>query len=163
MIGSVGPERGQSQRGQALVEFAITLPLIVVVVLGLIDLGRGVFAYNTLAQSARQANRTAMVDQDVSRVEAVAISNAVTLGLTSSNVDVCFKDPYTSEVDCSDPSAEPCANPLVIGCLAIVKAHMSFTPITPVISIFFSSVPLSSTSVEPIEYVCPYGIQMTCP
>jgi Flp pilus assembly protein TadG len=161
MIGKlVKPHRGA--RGQALVEFAITIPIIVVIVLGLLDLGRAVFAYNTLAQSARQASRTAMVDQDVSRVQAVAISTAVTLGLTSSNVRVCFKDAFTPAVDCSDPSLQPC-NPLRIGCLAIVDTQLAFTPITPVISVFWSSIPLSSTSIEPIEYLCPYGTQLTCP
>ena len=85
------------RNGQSLVEFAIVLPVIVLVVLGLFDLGRGVFAYNTLAQAARQANRLAMVDQNVDRVTTAAIASAPSLGLTSGGVDVCFKVADTTQ------------------------------------------------------------------
>jgi hypothetical protein len=40
---------------------------------------------------------------------------------------------------------------------------MSYTPITPVISIIWPSIPLTSTSVGHIDYVCPSGVQTTCP
>jgi Flp pilus assembly protein TadG len=49
--------RPRTQRGQSLVEFALILPVIVMIVFGLFDLGRGVFAFNTVAQAARQATR----------------------------------------------------------------------------------------------------------
>jgi Flp pilus assembly protein TadG len=151
-------------RGQSLVEFALVLPIIVVVLLGLLDLGRAVFSYNTLAQAARQANRTAMVDQDVDRVKAVAVASAATLGLGPSNVAVCYKTSETSERDCTSPSADNCPEATrVIGCLAIVTTSLSYVPMTPVISIFWSSISLTSTSVEPIEYVCPYETKVTCP
>ena len=42
-------------RGQTLVEFAMIMPIILVVILGLLDLGRAVFSYNTLSQAARRA------------------------------------------------------------------------------------------------------------
>ncbi len=67
------------------------MPIILVVVLGLLDLGRAVFSYNTLSQAARSGNRVAIVDQDISRVRTRAIQSAATLGLSTSNVDVCFK------------------------------------------------------------------------
>lgn len=155
--------RGGRTRGQALVEFAIVLPVIFLVVLGLFDLGRAVFAYNTLGQSARQANRTAIVDQDVSRVKTVALASAPTLGLSSSNVDVCFKTATTTRRDCSTTTDNCPSSSRVIGCLAIVRTHLSFQPFTPVISSIWSSIQLSSVSIGPIEYVCPYGTQTTCP
>lgn len=164
MIRSYRGTAAADQRGQALVEFAVILPIIVLVVLGLLDLGRGIFAVNTLAQAARQANRTAIVDQDVSRVKAVAIASAPTLGLSTGNVDVCFKQPTTAQTGCSSPAIDDCPQSTRdIGCLAIVRAHLNYTPLTPVISLFWSSLQLSSTSIGPIEYVCPYGTQTTCP
>jgi TadE-like protein len=54
--------RAQRSRGQSLVEFAFILPIFLVVVLGLIDGARLVFAYNTVAQAARDAARTAAVE-----------------------------------------------------------------------------------------------------
>jgi Flp pilus assembly protein TadG len=138
--------------------------VIVMVLLGLLDLGRAVFSYNTLAQAARQANRTAMVDQDVDRVKAVAVATAATLGLSSSNVDVCYKTSETAERNCSSPTTDNCPEASrVIGCLAIVTTSLSYVPMTPVISVFWSSISLTSTSVEPIEYVCPYATKVTCP
>jgi Flp pilus assembly protein TadG len=157
------PGRRNKSAGQALVEFAITLPIVVLIIVGLIDLGRGIYTYNTLAQAARQANRTAMVDQDVSSVVAVAASNAATLGLSSSNVDVCFKTATSTQTDCSDPTADACASPYSIGCLAIVRTHIGFSPITPIIGSIVGSIQLSSTSIEPIEYVCPTATHPTCP
>lgn len=151
-------------RGQALVEFALVMPVIVLVVLGVLDLGRAVFSYNTLAQAARQANRTAMVDQDVDRVKAIAIAAAPSLGLSPSNVSVCYKTSETAERDCSSPTTDNCPSASrTIGCLAIVTTSLSYVPMTPVISVFWSSIALTSTSVEPIEYVCPYGTKVTCP
>lgn len=163
MIGALWAGRARRRRGQSLVEFALTLPIIVLIIVGLIDLGRGVYAYNTLAQSARQANRTAMVDQDVSSVQAVAISSAATLGLSSSNVDVCFKTSTTAQRDCSNPATDRCASPYSIGCLAIVRTHVAFSPITPIIGSLIGTIQLSSTSIEPIEYVCPTTAHPTCP
>ncbi|MEP7159327.1 MAG: TadE/TadG family type IV pilus assembly protein [Chloroflexota bacterium] len=151
-------------RGQALVEFAIVLPVITLVVLGLFDLGRAVFTYNTLSQAARQANRTAIVDQDSDRVKAMAVAAAPTIGLSPSNVTVCFKTESSTQSNCSSPTTDNCpSSTRVIGCLAIVTASMSYTPITPVISVFWPSIPLTSTSVGYIDYVCPAGTQTTCP
>ena len=157
--------RGRTgSHGQTLVEFAIVLPAIVLVVLGLFDLGRGVFIYNTLAQAARQANRTAMVDQDVNRVQAMAMAAAPSLGLTAANVDVCFKTFDSSQTSCSSPTTDNCPQTTrVIGCQAIVTARLTYTPMTPVISSFWSSIALSSTSIEQIEYVCPYDLHPDCP
>lgn len=150
-------------RGQTLVEFAMVLPIVFIVLIATLDLGRAVFVYNTLAQSARYAARMAMVNQQVSDVQAAAISSAPTLGLTASNVDVCFKTAFSSQSDCSNPSIDNCPQSTrTIGCLAVVNTHVSYTPMTPVISTIFPSFPLSSTSVLSIEYVCPEGTLTEC-
>lgn len=151
-------------RGQALVEFAIVMPIIVLAVLGLVDLGRAVYSYNTLAQSARQAARTAIVNQNLTNVRNQAIASAPTLGLTAANVDVCFKTATSTQADCSNPATDNCPQSArVLGCLALVRTHMSYEPMTPVISMIWSSIPLSSTSVGTIEYVCPEGTATACP
>ena len=45
--------------GQSLVEFALILPIFLLVLLGLIDMGRAVYTNNTLSQAAREATRLA--------------------------------------------------------------------------------------------------------
>lgn len=47
--------------GQALVEFALAIPLLLLIVTGLFDLGRAVWQSNTLAYAAREGTRYAVV------------------------------------------------------------------------------------------------------
>jgi len=139
------------------------MPIILVVVLGVLDLGRAVFSYNTLSQASRSGNRHAIVDQNAARVRTKAIASAATLGLTSSNVDVCFKRADSGQTSCASSTDDCPEVSRTIGCLAIVRAHLTYAPMTPVLSIFMSTISLSSTSIEPIEYVCPEGTKTTCP
>lgn len=155
--------RDRGQRGQTLVEFAMVLPIAVMVILGLFDLGRAVYTYNALAQSARQGTRVAIVNQVVADVRTRAIESAPTLGLTSSNVDVCFKLTTSSQTNCASSTDNCPQADRTIGCLAFVRTHVDYTPMTPVISLIWSSIPISSTSVAAIEYVCPEGVASTCP
>jgi len=49
-------------RGQALVEFALVLPLLVLLLCGVLDGARLVYTYNTLSQAAREGARVAAVE-----------------------------------------------------------------------------------------------------
>ncbi len=49
------------QRGQALVEFSLVAIVFFMLVLGVIDVGRAVWNYNTLAQATREGTRYAIV------------------------------------------------------------------------------------------------------
>lgn len=149
-------------RGQGLVEFALTLPIILLLIFGAFDLGRAVLSYNTLAESARQANRMAIVDQDATRVRDVAIAYAPTVGLTAADVDVCFKTGATTQRDCSNMATDACS-PVQIGCLAIVTSRISYEPITPIINSIVPTIQLASTSIGPVEYVCPTPSKPNCP
>lgn len=51
--------RHRCQRSQALAEFALIAPVLLLVVFGIVDLGRAVFYYNTLAHAAREGAREA--------------------------------------------------------------------------------------------------------
>ncbi len=66
----------QLQKGQTLVEFALILPLLLLLLLGIAEFAIAVLAYNTLADSARQGARYGIVhynDVDVAdAIEAVA-------------------------------------------------------------------------------------------
>ena len=53
-------KRGSS-RGQALVEFALVLPIFAIMLFGIIDFGRYVFTANSLNNGAREAARFASV------------------------------------------------------------------------------------------------------
>ena len=51
----------QGERGQALVEFALLLPLMLLIITGLFDVARAVWQENTLAYAAREGTRYAIV------------------------------------------------------------------------------------------------------
>ncbi|HLE59087.1 MAG TPA: TadE family protein, partial [Candidatus Limnocylindria bacterium] len=55
----------RSRRGQTLVEFALILPIFLLVLVGIFDMGRAVYAYNTISNASRQAVRLGIVDQNV--------------------------------------------------------------------------------------------------
>src|SRR3989475_11133089 len=51
----------QGERGQALVEFALLLPLMLLIITGLFDVARAVWQENTLAYAPREGTRYAIV------------------------------------------------------------------------------------------------------
>ena len=53
--------RGEGERAQSLVEFALLLPLMLLIVTGLIDVARAVWEENTLAYAAREGSRWLIV------------------------------------------------------------------------------------------------------
>ncbi|MBI2862078.1 MAG: pilus assembly protein [Chloroflexi bacterium] len=55
---------GNKSKGQALVEFALVAPIVFLVIIGVIEMSRGVYLYNTLANVAREGARAGMVIQD---------------------------------------------------------------------------------------------------
>ena len=46
--------RRKSERGQALVEIALLLPMLAMIALGVVDLGRAYFAFTTVTNAARE-------------------------------------------------------------------------------------------------------------
>jgi hypothetical protein len=49
-------------RGQTLIEFALVLPIALLLILGFFDLGRAVFYYSSLTNAVREAARYAIVN-----------------------------------------------------------------------------------------------------
>lgn len=65
------------ERGSNLIEFALTLPLLLWIMFGVFDLGRAVFAQNVISNAAREGARYAIIypedtDGIVQRVETSA-------------------------------------------------------------------------------------------
>ena len=54
----------KSERGQSMVEMALILPILVLLMIGLFDLGRIVFTANALSDGARHGARHATTDPD---------------------------------------------------------------------------------------------------
>jgi Flp pilus assembly protein TadG len=67
--------RRTNQRGQALVEFALTLPVFLLLVFGVFDFGRAVWAYSMVSEAARAGARAGMIA--ASKAPAAAAYNTV--------------------------------------------------------------------------------------
>ena len=154
--------------GQALVEFALVFPVLVFVLFGIFDVGRAVYAYNTIANAAREGARIAAVNQlnpattDTTCIEnmpvenlaspnwsirACAASSAVSLGVQPSAVSVSYGPPPNTSLSCSPT--------LYVGCIASVTVSYTWNPVTPVISNLLGHIAMTSTSQIPIERVFP--------
>jgi Flp pilus assembly protein TadG len=140
-------------RGQALAEFAIVLPVFLLILLAVFDVGRAVFIYNGLTNSAREAARLAIVNQDKPSVAARAqdMSFGTTVTTTPANL-VRF---YRALPNSDDVTANPVCDPPAVGCMAVVKADTTWTAITPIIGNLIGPITLTARSELPVEFVCP--------
>jgi len=56
----MSPKRHKSQESQALIEFALVSPVLLLLIFGIIDIGRAVFYYDTINHAAREGARVAV-------------------------------------------------------------------------------------------------------
>jgi Flp pilus assembly protein TadG len=152
-------------RGQSLVEFALVIPIIILLIVGFFEIGRAVFAYNTISNAARQAVRVAIVNQlsgvtdcDASRpvedpfephwsLRGCAIAAGAALGITTSNVSVAYAPPPATTLTC--------APTLHVGCIAAVTVTYDYVVSAPFVSSLIGPITMSQTSEMPVERVFP--------
>ena len=77
------------ERGQATVEFALILPALLLLILGMLDFGRAVNYYNTLTELAAEGARSAAVNlnPDGTTVNGLSIQNQIKCQAVSRRVD----------------------------------------------------------------------------
>jgi Flp pilus assembly protein TadG len=130
--------RGGGDRGAAAVEFALVLPVLLLVIFGIIDFGRLLYAKITLAEAAREGARAAaLVSEDAGQQQVAA---SVT-GLDTA------AGPVTAEVTA-------CPVPREAGAQATVTVHYTFKLVTPLAALADiggsdGEINLSETSVMP--------------
>ncbi len=141
--------RRRTPAGQGLVEFALVLPILLLIVVAVFDLGMYVFAANDVANAARKGVRVAIVDQTSGAAADAAIQQATALGLTPGDVSVTFKSPDLSS---------GCA-PVKVNCIAEVTVSYEWEPVAKSVLllglIFPGPVTVSTTSRMPVERIYP--------
>ena len=140
-------------RGQALVEFALVIPIFLFMLVALFDVGRGVFSYNTLTNAAREGARMAIVNQDKATIIERAKAQTAIVELNDPSVSVGF---WQMADDGTPDYSDPC-DLVAVGCLAVVSFEATYRPITPIISnlIYGNGVTFKATSVLEVENSCP--------
>ena len=127
-------KKNTRSNGQSLAEFALTLPLLLLVIMGIFDLGRGIFYYSVINNAAREGARFGAVYCD-----SPGIKNAVrtrALGLVEdSDID--------DEIFSNDGIPER----------VVVTVTYEFNTVTPLIGKFFDdgSITLTGKARQLIE------------
>lgn len=122
----------KSQKGQSLVEFALIVPLILLLLFGMFDIGRVLFSAVALEHAAREGARVASVGK--TNADVIASINNATTGLDSSRVSVSI----STEARTSGEN---------------IEIHLSYpvSMINPLMRSFQSSFTISSKSVMRVE------------
>lgn len=156
--------RSQGRRdGQSLVEFALLIPIFLLLLIAIFDLGRAVFSYNSVTNAAREGARLAIVNQSVASIVLRATSQSAIAETAAPNVTVQFRKVLPS----ADYTTNPSCTTLALDCVAIVTFETTYSPITPFVSsiLFRNGVTLRATSIEQVEFVCPNTttVAASCP
>lgn len=132
-------------RGQALVEFALTVTIFLVLLMGIFDLGRAIYMYNGVAEAARE----------IARVTAVH-PGAVLGGSTETAAVVATQKGLIPNLGNPTFVCRNIDNTAVAGTCKrpdhAVKVTISavYTPATPVLS-FLGNITVSSSSSAKIQ------------
>jgi Flp pilus assembly protein TadG len=80
-----------SERGTALIEFTLILPLLLLLTVAAVDLGRAFFVKNVVEQAAREGVRlravTSVADSDLVRSRVMDVCKAGNVTLTGLSID----------------------------------------------------------------------------
>lgn len=155
--------RSGDEAGQALVEFALILPIFVFVLLGVLDLGRAVYAYATLNNTAREGARVAIVDQTVDHIRERAAQHAVALGVPEAAIDVEFVSAdgtgpctYLTDADTSNDA-------FAATCLVIVSVPYDYVATTPFLGNVVGTISMVGESTMRVETFCREPAVAGCP
>lgn len=111
----------KSRRGQSLLEFALILPVLVIVLVGIFDLGRAFFALITINNAAREGARYGTLNFD--ELDTTGILAATVLEAQGSGINIASSDVSIACPD--DGAAWPCNR----GTAVRVTVNYTFTPL----------------------------------
>jgi hypothetical protein len=141
----------RSYRGQALVETALLLPILLILLLGAIDFGRLFFGWTNLHQAVRIGANYAATHADMTADERLRYEELINgdIGELNCDLDTPIPNPtYTTSA--GTPVTDP-----ELGDFANVTLGCDFSPITPLGAIFFGDpIAMSASSTFPIRLGC---------
>lgn len=124
-------------QGQALVEFALILPVFFLLVAGMFDFGLGIYSDLTLVNAAREGARLGVIDPgNTSAIESRVRHLASNLDNSKLTVTIgCERASGGTFVNCTSPRWQP-------GDVTFVRADYEYTMFFPLL--FGTEIPLSS-------------------
>jgi len=149
--------------GQTLVEFALILPVLLVILLGVVDLGRAIYANNAIANAAREGGRTAIVNQTATEIRARAIAQATGLEIDGASTSCPPSGASGVCVEFKNAALTTACSPPNLTCVGVISVKYTFSPITPIIGRILGPLSLTSVTQQAIESLCTTGGSITCP
>lgn len=132
--------------GQALVEFAIAVTVFLVLLMSIVDLGRGIYLYNGVSEAAREIARTtsvhpgAVIGTSSQTAQVVQTQQSLVPGLSAPTIT------------CVDITGTPVTSNCVPGDWVQVKVTAPYAPVTPLLSIGgFGQFTMQSSSTVQIQ------------
>ena len=137
-------EQDPRQQGQALVEFAMILPVFFLLVAGMFDFGLGIYSDLTLVNAAREGARVGVIDPgNRTAIETRVRAMAGNLDASKLNVKIrCRRPSGTTFTSCAKPKWQP-------GDATLVIVDYNYSVFFPLL--FGTEIPLSSESKMRIE------------
>ena len=90
------PRIQKGQRSQALIEFALISPVLLLLLFGIIDIGRAVFYYDTINHAVREGARTAVRASSPLPTNADVLATVTTQLIGTPVTEPCPQGPVTS-------------------------------------------------------------------
>ena len=103
----------KNTEGQSLVEFALVLPLLMAVILGMVEFGWILNGKITLTSAAREGARFYAVSKDASKVEETVKKTTVNSGLNITEVIPTKEVNYTENIHNVKVTVRGSVNPII--------------------------------------------------
>jgi TadE-like protein len=136
------PGRRHAERGQGLVEFSLAITIFLVLVMGIVDLGRAVYQYNGVTETARSLARVTSVHPgstlggSAETADVLATQRGIVPGLATPTYTCVDLDGSAVSGDCRP------------GDWVRVSVNSTFIPVTPLAALLGTIVLNGSASAR---------------
>jgi Flp pilus assembly protein TadG len=148
-------QHDNGQRGATLIEFAIVVPLLLLLLFGIVEVSRLVAEFTSIRTAAREGARFATTTdvsggvphyRDCSGIIEAAQAKSV-LGATG-NISVTWTSPatpaYIHTCTSADTSNDPDQKEVVSGTIVLVEVISTFETVIPLLAPFFDGIELDT-------------------
>jgi Flp pilus assembly protein TadG len=158
MISKMKKPSKDKRQAQGMVEFALVLPILLLLVFGIIEFGRLLFLFASVSSASREGARygAAVGDtgggtlryQDCDGIVSAASRVGVLAGITAADVIIQYDDGSTVKFNSCADVQDVFDSPIYLGDRIIVTVSRNFQPIVPLVNI--PPIPISSTTARTI-------------
>ena len=137
---SLGWNRDTRARGQGLVEFSLVIPILMLLILGVIEMGRLIYVYSAVTTASREAARYgfSLGDnnygvpryQDCNGIREAARAPTSIAGIDDAGIEITYDNGPGTAIFASCPPAS-----VETGMRIVVRVTASYQPIVPLVQL----------------------------